>query len=181
MGTTDWVILAVTVLIALGWYLSYTAARLDRLHARVEGTLAALDAQLVRRAEATLLLANSAVLDPASALLLTIAATDSLSASDEHDRGRFALESDLSEVARTTLEPEVLDLLHGDPVAEESLRRLASAATRTQMARRFHNDAVTDVVRVRRQLAVRVFHLAGHTELPRTVDFDDELPAGLAD
>ena len=37
----------------VAWYLSYTAARLDRLHARVEGALSALDAQLVRRAEAT--------------------------------------------------------------------------------------------------------------------------------
>ena len=55
MGTVD-VLQAVTfvviVLIALAWYLSYSAARLDRLHAKVEGAMSALDAQLVRRAEA---------------------------------------------------------------------------------------------------------------------------------
>ena len=62
------------------WYLSYTAARLDRLHARVEGALAALDAQLVRRAEATLELVNSGALDPATALLMAAAASESLEA-----------------------------------------------------------------------------------------------------
>jgi hypothetical protein len=38
------------LLLVLGWYLSYSAARLDRLHHRVETTRAALDAQLARRA-----------------------------------------------------------------------------------------------------------------------------------
>ena len=40
------------LLLVLGWYLSYSAARLDRLHHRVETTRAALDAQLARRAAA---------------------------------------------------------------------------------------------------------------------------------
>ena len=44
------------------------------------------------------------------------------------------------------------------------------------MARRFHNDAVIDVRRVRRKTVVRVFRLAGHAELPATIEFDDELP-----
>ena len=64
-GPNLWIVLALG-LVAIGWYLTYTAARLDRLHARVQGTLAALDAQLVRRAEATLELANARVLDAAS-------------------------------------------------------------------------------------------------------------------
>jgi hypothetical protein len=68
-GPNLWIVLALG-LVAIGWYLTYTAARLDRLHARVQGTLAALDAQLVRRAEATLELANARVLDAASALML---------------------------------------------------------------------------------------------------------------
>ena len=48
-----------------------------------------------------------------------------------------------------------------------------------QLARRFHNDAVTDVRRVRRKRVVRWFRLAGHAELPRTVEIDDELPPCL--
>jgi hypothetical protein len=65
----------VIVLLVAAWYLSYSAARLDRLHAKVEGAMSALDAQLIRRAEAALELANSGVLDPASALLIADAAT----------------------------------------------------------------------------------------------------------
>ena len=46
-------LVVLALLIALGWYLSYSAARLDRLHAKVEGAMSVLDAQLVRRAEAS--------------------------------------------------------------------------------------------------------------------------------
>ena len=46
---------------------------------------------------------------------------------------------------------------------------------RVQLARRFHNDAVTDVRRVRRKRVVRWFRLAGHAEMPRTFEIDDEL------
>ena len=49
-----------------------------------------------------------------------------------------------------------------------------------QLARRFHNDAVTDVRSVRRKWAVRIFHLAGHTPMPTTIEFDDESPRHLA-
>lgn len=68
----EWTVVALLLAgaLAIAWYLSYTAARLDRLHARVEGSLAALDAQLVRRAEVALELANGADLDAASAFLL---------------------------------------------------------------------------------------------------------------
>ena len=67
-------LVVLALLIALGWYLSYSAARLDRLHAKVEGAMSVLDAQLVRRAEASLELATSGALDPASSLILADAA-----------------------------------------------------------------------------------------------------------
>ena len=53
--------------------------------------------------------------------------------------------------------------------------RIVQANHRVQLARRFHNDAVTDVRRVRRKLVVRLFRLAGHAEMPRTFEIDDEL------
>lgn len=71
------VAVVVALLLGLAWYLSYTAARLDRLHARVEGSLASLDAQLVRRAEAAAEYAQATALDPASALLLASSAASS--------------------------------------------------------------------------------------------------------
>lgn len=58
METLSWIALTLCVLLLLAWYLSYSAARLDRLHAKVEGALSALDAHVVRRAEASLELAN---------------------------------------------------------------------------------------------------------------------------
>lgn len=80
METVTWVVVGVALLLAAAWYLSYSAARLDRLHAQVEGALSTLDAHLVRRAEAALELANTGALDPASALLVAAAASEALSA-----------------------------------------------------------------------------------------------------
>ena len=57
------------VLVA-GWYLFFSATRLDRFHGRVEGARSALDAQLVRRASVSFQLAVSGLFDPATSLLL---------------------------------------------------------------------------------------------------------------
>ena len=46
METLSWIALTLCVLLLLAWYLSYSAARLDRLHAKVEGALSALDAHV---------------------------------------------------------------------------------------------------------------------------------------
>ncbi|HEV7173512.1 hypothetical protein [Pedococcus sp.] len=193
MDSPTWLVVAVAVLIGAAWYLSYGAARLDRLHSRVEGALSALDAQLVRRAEATLELANSGALDPASALMLAAAASESIEAHNEravehdllegqHFAGREVLESDLSLALQAALSQPVLDQIraeHGPGLA--ALERVEAAGVRVQLARRFHNDAVKDVQRVRRKRAVRLFRLAGHADLPRTVEFEDELPSSLRD
>lgn len=193
-----WAVVAIAVLLGVAWYLSYSAARLDRLHARVEGALSALDAQLVRRAEATLELANSGALDPASALLLADAASESLEATNgragedllegQHFAGREGIESGLTQALAVALPPEALTALRGggggdlgDDFGADQLRRVAAAGVRVQLARRFLNDAVTDVQRVRHKQVVRWFRLAGHADLPQTVEFDDELPVGVRD
>lgn len=179
MSTLEWVTIVVAVVLILGWYLSYSAARLDRLHTRVESTSAALDAQLVRRAEATLELANSGHLDAASGLILAAAAAESL-ATVEGDPGREGVESDLTDALDAALSPITVDALRAtDEPTAESLTRISDAGTRVQLARRFHNDAVIDVRQVRRKTVVRLFRLAGHAELPSTIEFDDELPSGL--
>src|SRR3712207_950368 len=119
MDTLTWTVAAVAVLLGVAWYLSYSAARLDRLHTRAEGALSALDAQLVRRAEATLELANSGALDAASALMLAGAASESLEAHNEraleHDLlegqsfgEREGVESELTEALQAALTPEVV-------------------------------------------------------------------------
>ncbi|WP_347353735.1 hypothetical protein [Intrasporangium sp.] len=179
-GTLTWVFAVLFVLVVVAWYLTYSAARLDRLHVRLVGTVAALDAQLVRRAESSLELANSGLVDGATALVLAGAAAQSLESPGEEGVIREAIESDLTEALALALTPRVVDhLRQTGPIGQDYLDGLSSACLRVQLARRFHNDAVTDVRRVRRQLVVRVFHLAGHTPMPVTVEFDDAVPAGL--
>lgn len=190
MDTLTWGVVIVAVLLGVAWYLSYSAARLDRLHARVEGALSALDAQLVRRSEATLELVNSGALDPASALLLAGAASESLEAHNEragedllegqHFAGREVLESDLTEALQLSLTRGVVERLRTEPgPGSSTLSLVEAAALRVQLARRFHNDAVKDVQRVRRKWVVRLFRLAGHADLPQTIEFDDELPGAV--
>jgi hypothetical protein len=124
-------------------------------------------------------LANTGQLDAASSLILAAAAAESL-ATQEDDPDRGAVESDLTDALHVALGPLVIDGLRAtDDPTTETLTRVADAGTRVQLARRFHNDAVTDVRRVRRKTVVRAFRLAGHAELPATIEFDDELPAGL--
>jgi len=177
MDVLSWVVAGIAVAALIAWYLSYGAARLDRLHSRVEGALHALDAQLVRRAEATLELANSGSLDPASALILAGAATDSLEADAKAHTTREAIESDLTQALELALGEVALRQLREDrAVGAPVLNRVAEANHRVQLARRFLNDAVTDVRRVRRKPGVRLFRLAGHAELPHTFEIDDELP-----
>ena len=183
----------IIVLIGVAWYLSYSAARLDRLHAKVEGAMSALDAQLVRRAEAALELANSGVLDPASALLIADAATESLERTTEHPvtddlldgqhfGGREQVENDLTAALAAALPEPVVGQLRadGDELVSGALDRVAASALRVQLARRFHNDAVRDVRRVRAKRSVRLFGLAGYAALPAPVVFDDALPPSLA-
>ena len=180
---SGWVPLIVAVVLVLGWYLSYSAARLDRLHHRVESTRAALDGQLARRAAAALEVAH--VLDPATALLLTDAATEALTAGEERPAAVQALEeveNDLTRALQAAFDDaDDVRALRGDPLATESLDLLAQACLRVQLARRFHNDAVAAAQRVRRKRVVRWARLAGHAEWPQMVEVDDTPPTGLVD
>jgi hypothetical protein len=177
MDLLSWIVVGIAMAVLIAWYVSYGAARLDRLHARVEGALSVLDAQLVRRAEATLELANCGALDAASALILAGAASDSLEAETADHASREAVESDLTQALELALGEEAVRRLRVDEaVGTPVLQRVSAANQRVQLARRFLNDAVTDVRRVRRKPGVRLLRLAGHAELPETFEIDDELP-----
>lgn len=174
-GPLEFAILAATllaVLLALGWYLSYTAVRLDRLHHRVKGTAAALDAQLVRRAEAALEVAYLAGIDPASATLLATSAGQALDHDEPWDDQRLDAESELTEVLRVTQEPTGADAAE----VAELLDRLRGTGERVQLARRFHNEAVQEARDVRGQRLVRFLHLAGNARVPLPIEFDDDWP-----
>jgi hypothetical protein len=172
--TAIWIL---AVMVAIGVYLSWTAGRLDRLHARVDSTRAALDAQLLRRASVTLEIATSGLLDPATSLVLTEAAHEARNAGEDE---REIAESDLSRTLRLVFEDagQVEDL-RARPGGEELLADLSTAARRVPMARRFHNDAVRAARAVRRHRLVRYLRLAGHAPYPVTFEMDDEEPATL--
>lgn len=180
---SGWVPVAVGLVLLFGWYLSYSAGRLDRLHHRVESTRAALDAQLARRAAAALEVSH--MLDPATALLLTEAATEALAAGEEGPPAvpdLEAAESDLTRALEAAFaDPGDVRALRGDLLASESLDLLSQACIRVQLARRFHNDAVAAAQRVRRKRVIRWARLAGRADRPQMIEMDDRLPAGLAE
>ena len=183
-----WLPLLLAFLLLLGWYLSFSAGRLDRLHHRVESSRAALDAQLVRRAAAAVEAAP--MLDPSSGLLLADAAAEALAAGEEAGRGRGdgvsrALgredaENALSRALHTSFDDcQHVEHLRTEVVTADALDVLAQACERVQLARRFHNDAVAQAQRVRRKRVVRWAWLAGRAEMPEMFEIDDSLPAGL--
>lgn len=65
-----WVLAATLLGLVVTMYLSWTAGRVDRMHARVEAARATLDAQRHRRSGIALEIAVSGLLDPASAVLV---------------------------------------------------------------------------------------------------------------
>ena len=185
-----WVLALVAVVLVLGWYLSYSAGRLDWLHHRVETLRAALDAQLARRAAAAVEAAP--LLDPATGLLVAAAAAQALAAGETRSETEWLeaggqapqleeIENDLTRVLHVAFgDPaEVAVLRDSAPLAAQALLLLTQACTRVQLARRFHNDAVAAAVRVRRKPVVRWTRLAGHAAMPAMVEIDDSVPPGL--
>jgi hypothetical protein len=159
-----WSFLAAFVVAA---YLSWTAARLDRLHDRCSSARASLDAQLVRRAAAAAALAR----DHAPALgeragLLRRAAQ---AAHDADDDGREVAENDL------TRELRHLPWAGNDPLLAE----VGSASSRMTLARHIYNDTVRDTLALRRRRLPRALRLSAGRPWPRYFDIDDSPPGRL--
>jgi hypothetical protein len=179
--TVTLVVGGLALLLLVGWYLTFSATRLDRLHARLEGARSALDAQLVRRSSVALQIASSGRLDPATGLLLADAAHQALDSDDADPGAREQAESDLTRAVRAAFaDPSVARDLAGDPVGRELVHELSAACLRVQLARRFRNDVVRAVRVVRRKRVVRYLRLAGHAEWPETFEMDDTPPDALA-
>ncbi len=174
-----WVGVAVGVLLILGWYLSNTAGRLDRLHHRVETAWESLDAQMVRRRAAAQRLADSGLLDPGSSVIVSDAVLNVRRRDSDRD-ARAQRESDLTRALRAVLPDRgEVDELIALPGADDLFDELGGAVHRVAMARRFYNDAVRACQDVRHKRVVRWFRLAGKAELPRSFDMDDSIPPGL--
>lgn len=175
------VVIVAVVLLAVAWYLSSTAGRLDRLHRKIDTARLALDAQLLRRSAVAFELATSGVLDPATALLVADAAHRARLAADGDEADRARAESELTaDLAAALADPEDVAELRENPLGAALLEELGAAFVRLELSRRFLNDAVRACRLVRAHRAVRWFRLAGHTPMPVSVDLDDTRPAGLA-
>ena len=178
MWEAVWWLVALPVLLAMiGVYLSWTAGRVDRMHARVDTARATLDAQLQRRSGIAIELAGAGVLDPASAVLVADSAHRARAAPDA---AQEVAESDLSHALIAAFgDPEDVAELRGDATDGNLVDELAAASKRVQLARRFHNDAVRAARALRSHRLVRWMRLAGRAPMPQPIDFDDTEPPGL--
>jgi hypothetical protein len=103
-------------------------------------------------------------------------------------RGVLIMELPVSETAENELtralhrafeDPATAAGLRADPAAALLLDELISAGDLVQLARRFHNDAVSHAQRMRRKWVVRRAMLAGRAEMPQMIEIDDSHPFGL--
>ncbi len=168
MLSVGWTVLAVVLAVLITAWITFTATRLDRLHARVDAAQASLEAQLVRRAAAVQHIADSSAghLDPAVTARLGAAAHSAL---ESHAAAKEAAENQVGRVV-----DELVDLAPSLPQpALDALPEVAESAARVIIARRFYNDAVRDTRTLRGRRMPRLLHLAGHRESPQFFDIDD--------
>lgn len=150
-----WLVGVVAVVALVGFYLTWTAKRVDRLHARAASAGRALDAQLVRRA------ATSAVLAEEHGEPDLYAAARA--ALDAGDGDREAAENDLTRLLRR----QVLDSVHANDVA------VVAASRRVALARQVHTDFVRDALAVRSRPLVRALRMTRRHAAPAYFDIDD--------
>ncbi len=172
------VVLVVVAILLYGFYLSWTATRLDRLHVRLDAARVALDAQLVRRSTATLELARSGLLDVATAVILATAARSAqIATEDEREPAESALTRDLR--AAFDVDPTQINQLRETPEGADLAQELGASMRRVQLARRFHNESVRAIRQIRGYRRVRYFRLAGRAPDKPTFEIDDEPPAAF--
>jgi hypothetical protein len=169
-----WAVLVIVLLALVGVLLSWSAGRVDRLHTRVEGARAALDAQLFHRCGAALEVATSGALDPATSLVLI---EETHEARGARGLERERAESDLTRALVNAFDsPEFVDTLRVDADVRPVVDELADACRRVEMARRLYNDTVSSALTLRSQPLVRWARLAGRAPAPTMVEMIDETP-----
>ena len=149
------------------WYLAISANRLDRLHHRVETSWANLDSILQRRASIALEIAHFTEIDPASNLILTVAAHQAREADISE---RSEAESSLSEALKLLRDESDIPHLH-----REIFEELDSVTERVRIAIAIHREAVTATRNRRSKWIYRLFRLAGSAPLPVIYPFEDDV------
>jgi hypothetical protein len=151
-----WVVGVVTVVVLVSTYLTWTASRVDRLHARAAAAAKALEAHLLRRAAAAAVFAEER-----AAVELYAAARIALDATPEE---REAAENDLTRQLRAV------------PLDADA-ETLAAATRRLAVARQVHTDLVRDALSARRRPVVRLLRMTRRHPEPEYFDIDDPVLA----
>lgn len=154
--------------VLIGWYLSFSASRLDRLHHRVETSWATLDSLLQKRAALAQEIVAESNLDPATAYLISTSAT---AARDANIIERSAAESVLSEALKLVQNAALDNSLE---LPSELLVELSDLTSKVKLAINIHLEAVNATRNVRSQLIIRLFRLAGKAPLPVRYAFEDD-------
>ena len=160
--------LTLLAIVIIGWYLSFLASRLDRLHHRVETSWATLDSLLQQRAALAQQIVAESNLDPATAYLIS---TSAISARKANIIERSAAESVLSEslkLVQNSAQDNSLEL------PSELLVELSDITNKVKMAINIHLEAVNATRNVRSKIFTRLFRLAGKAPLPVRYEFEDD-------
>ncbi|MDA2997818.1 MAG: hypothetical protein O2872_02795 [Actinomycetota bacterium] len=162
------ILLTLLAIAIIGWYLSFLASRLDRLHHRVETSWATLDSFLQQRAALAQQIVAESNLDPATAYLIS---TSAISARKANIIERSAAESVLSEslkLVQNSAQDNSLEL------PSELLVELSDITNKVKMAINIHLEAVNATRNVRSKIFIRLFRLAGKAPLPVRYEFEDD-------
>jgi hypothetical protein len=152
-----------------GWYLSFLATRLDRLHHRVETSWANLDSLLQRRAAIAIEIARSEISDPASSLLLTFAAHQAREASvKDRSQAETGLSGALGILLETSTAVQNL-------AEQDLLRELTELNEKIKVAIALHVESVNRTQLIRSKWIIRTFRLAGRAPLPVTYEFEADV------
>lgn len=161
-------LLTLLAIVIIGWYLSFLASRLDRLHHRVETSWATLDSLLQQRAALSQQIVAESNLDPATAYLIS---TSAISARNANIIERSAAESVLSEalkLVQNSAQDNSLEL------PSELLVELSDITNKVKMAINIHLEAVNATRNLRSKIFIRLFRLAGKAPLPVRYEFEDD-------
>ncbi len=177
---TEEFLLGIAVSVYTIWKFSSLAGRLDRTHVRRDNALNSLRQHLALRATSVARLVASGKLDERTTEELKSALEKILDESENTFRDYLTAESELTDVLCEVFSDQIsIDVFAKSTKDAKLLYELTRACKRVQLARRFHNDAVGASQLLHARTAVRLFRLAGHTQVPTAVDLDDRVPAGL--
>lgn len=189
-----WLVGAVVLIVLVATYLTWIAARVDRLHHRAAAAYSALDAQLVRRAAAAMALAD---IDPSLGELARPLRKAARAAQQASAGGREIAENRLTKLLRESAphagappprawrgavssssgsgsssgDGPLVDR-HEDPAAA-AVAEVISASRRVALARQVHTDLVRDTLAARRRPVARLLGLDRRHARPAYFDIED--------